>query len=47
MIEEMKKLCGCKEPCFVDGQEAKDALREKIDSVKVLFEEKDSTSEST
>lgn len=29
------------------AQEAKDALREKIDSVKVLFEEKDSTSEST
>ena len=28
-------------------QEAKDALQEKIDSVKVLFEEKDSTLENT
>ena len=29
------------------SQEAKDALQEKINSVKVLFEEKDSVLEST
>jgi len=28
-------------------QEAKDAIQEKIDSVKVLFEEKDSVLENT